>query len=396
MSNEIQLKQEELVKFANEWGVLLPQQLNLLKQRAEILIKARVLPSYYDSPEKVIIGMQYAKSLGVSPETSLDKIYIVNNKPAIMGVLAKRLILSSGADIQYWDEYYEDYDGQRLTTAREINEALSAEALVAVCEVERKPFARRKFTFSVADAKRASLWGKRGKYGPTPWITYPTRMLAWRAFSQANDALFQDILSGGTVYESMDIEEAEVVEVNGMGVSNKSEVEDTAKVLEVVEAKVKPIKKPEKQIKPEIKKPEVKPDKEPVNKVEEKSIEKKEVKNDLEDLFGETTEPKQREQREKSAPPAEYKMPPELTPPPDDEQAVYETKVIPVDYSKIIEKVKQIGDPDVPDANGRMVRSFINSKKLESLLRNLDIENVRRLCVNGTVEEILKLIPSGD
>lgn len=58
--------------------------------------------------------------------------------------------------------------------------------MVAVCEVKRKgendPI---KATFSVADAKKASLWGKAG-----PWQQYPKRMLAMRARAFDRPILF--------------------------------------------------------------------------------------------------------------------------------------------------------------------------------------------------------------
>jgi hypothetical protein len=55
-------------------------------------------------------------------------------------------------------------------------------------------------SFSVADAKRANLWGKKG-----PWTQYPARMLKWRArgFNLADN--FGEVLKGlKTIDELMD------------------------------------------------------------------------------------------------------------------------------------------------------------------------------------------------
>lgn len=72
----------------------------------------------------------------------------------------------------------------------------------AICTVWRKgqaePTTR---TFSIADAKRAKLWGK-----PGPWTEYPARMLQMRARSFALRDAFPDVLKGlRTVEELQDI-----------------------------------------------------------------------------------------------------------------------------------------------------------------------------------------------
>jgi hypothetical protein len=56
-------------------------------------------------------------------------------------------------------------------------------------------------SFSVADAKKASLWGKAG-----PWSNYPKRMLQMRARSWALRDAFPDVLRGiGIKEEQHDI-----------------------------------------------------------------------------------------------------------------------------------------------------------------------------------------------
>jgi hypothetical protein len=64
--------------------------------------------------------------------------------------------------------------------------------LVAVCEAKRRGYpAPTVVRFSVADAKKAALWGK-----PGPWQQYPTRMLALRARGFALRNAFADALRG--------------------------------------------------------------------------------------------------------------------------------------------------------------------------------------------------------
>jgi len=75
---------------------------------------------------------------------------------------------------------------------------------VAVCTAQRvgkKPVVR---SFSVADAKRAGLWGRVGDSGnPSAWVTYPQRMLQMRARSWALRDAFGDILCGLAQVEEM-------------------------------------------------------------------------------------------------------------------------------------------------------------------------------------------------
>ena len=48
---------------------------------------------------------------------------------------------------------------------------------------------RREFT--VADARRAKLWGKQG-----PWTEYPATMLMWRALGKLANEVFPDVMGG--------------------------------------------------------------------------------------------------------------------------------------------------------------------------------------------------------
>ena len=59
------------------------------------------------------------------------------------------------------------------------------------CEAKRRGSPAIKRTFSVADAKRAGLWGKSG-----PWQQYPDRMLQMRARGFALRDAFPDALRG--------------------------------------------------------------------------------------------------------------------------------------------------------------------------------------------------------
>jgi hypothetical protein len=68
----------------------------------------------------------------------------------------------------------------------------------ACCMVRRKGRTSQVTRFSVADAKRAKLWGKAG-----PWTEYPQRMLRFRALGFRLNDTFPDVLKGLKTVEEL-------------------------------------------------------------------------------------------------------------------------------------------------------------------------------------------------
>ena len=135
-------------------------------------------------PEACLLAIQAGAEVGLSPMQSLQSIAVINGRPSIWGDAAMALVQASPV-CEYVREYVEG-DG---------------DAMVAVCEAKRRGYpAPTVVRFSVADAKKASLWGKSG-----PWQQYPTRMLALRARGFALRNAFADALRGLiTAEEAMD------------------------------------------------------------------------------------------------------------------------------------------------------------------------------------------------
>jgi hypothetical protein len=126
-------------------------------------------------PESCMLAIQAGSEVGLSPMQSLQSIAVINGRPTIWGDAAMALVQSSPV-CEYIKEYVEG-DG---------------DALVAVCEAKRKGYpAPTVVRFSVADAKKAGLWGKSG-----PWQQYPARMLTLRARGFALRNAFADALRG--------------------------------------------------------------------------------------------------------------------------------------------------------------------------------------------------------
>lgn len=143
-------------------------------------------PKGMERPESVLVAIQLGAEIGLSPMAALQNTAIINGRPAIYGDAALALVRSSGLLVSYKEEEVgeagADTQGYRVTAVRKGDQSA----------VE---------TFTVADAKRAKLWGKAG-----PWTDYPKRMLRFRARGYVLRDLFGDILKGlRTVEEARDI-----------------------------------------------------------------------------------------------------------------------------------------------------------------------------------------------
>jgi hypothetical protein len=106
---------------------------------------------------------------------SLQCIAVVNGRPTVWGDAALALVQSSTV-CEYVAEKVEG-DGEQM---------------IATCTAKRRGYPEpTTVRFSVADAKKAGLWGKSG-----PWTQYPKRMLQLRARGFALRDAFPDVLKG--------------------------------------------------------------------------------------------------------------------------------------------------------------------------------------------------------
>ena len=156
-------------------GILTPSNMTEALQFAETMAaSALVPPQFKNKPADIVVAVQWASEVGLSPFAALQNMAVINGKPSLYadGLLA----LVTGHP-----EYYSHREWQ--------------EGDVAYCEiVRRRPTGNLVTTtnkFSIGDAKRARLWGKSG-----PWTNYPRRMMQMRARGFAVRDAFPDALSG--------------------------------------------------------------------------------------------------------------------------------------------------------------------------------------------------------
>lgn len=166
-------------------GALAPTTMGEAMQFAEMLASSTMVPKDYQrNPSNVLVAMQWGAELGLAPMQALQNVAVINGRPSIWGDAALALIRGSGL-----------CDGVKETIEGE------GDAMVASCAMKRRGEDWERRSFSVADARKAGLWGKAG-----PWSQYPQRMLQLRARGFAARDVFPDVLRGViTAEEARDI-----------------------------------------------------------------------------------------------------------------------------------------------------------------------------------------------
>jgi hypothetical protein len=168
---------------------------------SQALIRSGMAPKGLDTQEKIFIVVQFGLELGLSPMAACQNISCINNRPTVWGDAVPGLCAPLIED--YKDEEIgeqgKDSWGFKVTVKR---------------KGRASPVVR---SFTVADAKAAHLWGKRGAAGgETPWITHPGRMLLMRARTFAFRDACPDALRGLlTVEEARELPEEPMKNVTG-------------------------------------------------------------------------------------------------------------------------------------------------------------------------------------
>lgn len=183
------------LKAGGRLEAIVPRDLDEAWRFTEAVMHAGMVPKSYEDVNaqatraKLMIGIMKGLEIGLPPIAALSNIMIVNNRPAVWGDGAMALIQESG-QLEWKREWFE---GEPF-----------ADTWTAHCAMKRRgqvePYCGQ---FSVADAKRAKLWGNPKK---ALWADYPQRMLRWRAFSWPARDGFADVLMGiGIAEEVMDM-----------------------------------------------------------------------------------------------------------------------------------------------------------------------------------------------
>jgi hypothetical protein len=193
-------------------GALKPENFEGLWRMSQIFSASGFMPKGMERVESIFVAVQLGMEVGLSPMAAVQNIACINGRPTIWGDAMLGLCRGSGQ----LERIKEDMIGD-------------GDHLEAICTVYRKgeedPSIGR---FSVADAKRAGMWGKAG-----PWTQYPRRMLQMRARAFALRDKFPDVLRGLYAREEIDPE-----------FRGAAERKDSAAVLGRIKAPARPSKAP--------------------------------------------------------------------------------------------------------------------------------------------------------
>jgi hypothetical protein len=154
---------------------LAPNNMAEAMQFSKMLADSNMVPAAFrGKPADVLVAVIWGSEIGLGPLQAVQNIAVINGRPSIWGDAALALVRGHPA-------------------CAGIREGVEGEgdAQVGYCEVTRRGEHPQRRTFSVADAKKAGLWGKAG-----PWQQYPQRMLQMRARGFAIRDVFPDALRG--------------------------------------------------------------------------------------------------------------------------------------------------------------------------------------------------------
>lgn len=153
------------------------QSLEGLWRFANYVAASGFAPKGMERPESCLVAIQMGLEVGLRPMQSIQNIAVINGRPSVWGDAAKALVEASGLCTDF-AEWFEGKEG--------------ADDFKAICEAKRIGRPRPvRWEFSIADAKRAGLWGKQG-----PWTQYPRRMMQMRARGFTIRDAFPDVLKG--------------------------------------------------------------------------------------------------------------------------------------------------------------------------------------------------------
>ncbi len=144
---------------------------------ATMVVKSGIAPRGINTPGAAMMAMQAGIDREIGPMGGLQNCVVINGNLSWKGQAAVAMIVNSPVckpgTLRFWTEGIGD-------------------EMVGIAVAHRVGYRdpeRREFT--VADAKKAGLWGRQG-----PWTQYTKRQMAWRAVGFLARDVFPDVLGG--------------------------------------------------------------------------------------------------------------------------------------------------------------------------------------------------------
>ena len=186
------------LKAGGRVTAIVPQSVEEVYRLSKAVAASGLAPNGMNTPEQIMVAIMHGAEIGLPPMQAVQRIAVVNGRPAVWGDAIPALLLSRGFRLREWIEGADD-------------------ARCAVCEIKRPDGETIERRFSIGDAKRAGLWqtaakvkrnGKDGSWyekdNDSPWFRFPERMLQMRARGFAARDGAADALSGLYLREELD------------------------------------------------------------------------------------------------------------------------------------------------------------------------------------------------
>lgn len=181
MSDEKAVAKRELAPVSMaERGIEL-RSMDDLARWCDTVARSGLAPRGLDTPQKVAVAVQTGMEAGLTPMAALRSVVVINGLPSWKGEAALALIRRSGV----------------CSAGPEVGVRGEGDTREGYATFTRGG-SDVTVTFSVADAKRAKLWGKQG-----PWSEYTEDMLMWRAVARASKRYFGDVLMSLAIAEEV-------------------------------------------------------------------------------------------------------------------------------------------------------------------------------------------------
>lgn len=158
---------------------IIPQSIEEIFRLAQGIAASNLAPQGMRTPEQIMVAIMTGLELGLPPMFAIQKIAVINGRPSIWGDAVPALLWARGFKLREWM-------------------AGEDEKLTAHCEVTRPDGDKIARAFSVANARKAGLWGKSG-----PWSQHPERMLQMRARGFCCRDGASDVLTGLYIAEEL-------------------------------------------------------------------------------------------------------------------------------------------------------------------------------------------------
>lgn len=189
-NNEI-VKTEIKPIAAQNTGILIPDTLEAQYRLAKYYVASKLMPSNFDTPEKLLVALQYCFELGLKPMTGIRQMAVIKQTPSLWGDLPLALVRKSG-QLKIIEEKIFDKDTNEICFA---NKNLKAEVYGAYCKAERINGEVKEAFYTMDDVRIAGLDNK------DCYRKHPKDMLVYRSRGRVLKTLFPDILNGVAIAE---------------------------------------------------------------------------------------------------------------------------------------------------------------------------------------------------